>query len=346
MLTEIKITDSNKWDKTVRSFKTYDVFYLNSYVKAFQNEGHGIPVLIYYESENQRAINVIMKRDIADDVHFQGILEKNKYYDLSSPYGYGGFLSDDSLSSQLIKEYEDYCKSKGYICEFVRFSLLSEYINCFHGVCETHSHNVVRSLDIPLEVMKSDFEYKVRKNLKRAEKNQLRAIVDKNAVYLDDFLRIYYGTMTRSDAKEGFYFKRDFFNTLNSMTENCVYFHVFYEDKVIASELVLYGPENCYSFLGGTDKNFFELRPTEFLKFSIIKWAKDRGLKNFILGGGYGADDGIYRYKKSLSPNGVVEFYIGKKIFNQEEYQNLVEFRKKQGDSFSQDSPFFPLYRS
>lgn len=346
MLTEIELTDSSKWDETVRSFQTHDVFYLNSYVKAFQEQGQGTPVLIYYEHEGQRAMNVIMKRDIAEDVHFQGILEQNKYYDLSTPYGYGGFLSDGSLSAQIVKEYEEYCTDKGYLCEFVRFSLLSDYINYFHGICETHSHNIIRSLDISLEDMLSDFEHKVRKNLKRAEKNHLQIIVDDTTRYLDDFLKIYYGTMDRTDAKKDFYFKRSFFEILNSMNENCLYFHVLYEDKIISSELVLYGPQNCYSFLGGTNRKYFDLRPNEFLKFSIIKWAKDKGLKNFVLGGGYGADDGIYRYKKSLSPHGVADFYIGKKIYNQELYQKLVELRKTSSETFDQNSSYFPLYRS
>ncbi|MFK4998691.1 GNAT family N-acetyltransferase [Bacillus sp. N9] len=82
------------------------------------------------------------------------------------------------------------------------------------------------------------------------------------------------------------------------MKGNFVYIHVLNEDKVVSTELVLYGSENCYSFLGGTDRNYFKLQPNTLLKYEVIKWAKEKGLKRFILGGGYGKDDGIYKYKK------------------------------------------------
>lgn len=37
-------------------------------------------------------------------------------------------------------------------------------------------------------------------------------------------------------------------------------------------------------------------RANDFLKFEVIKWAKEKGFKNYVLGGGYGTDDGIFQY--------------------------------------------------
>ncbi|MDD5457686.1 MAG: GNAT family N-acetyltransferase, partial [Candidatus Margulisbacteria bacterium] len=128
------------------------------------------------------------------------------------------------------------------------------------------------------------------------------------------------------------------------MTGNYIYLHVLNEGSVISTELVLYGSENCYSFLGGTDHVFFHMRPNDFLKYEIIKWAKEKGLKNFILGGGYGGDDGIFKYKRSFSPNGMCDFYIGKKIFDKEKYKTLTDMRIKK-ENFEENSNFFPEYR-
>ena len=100
--------------------------------------------------------------------------------------------------------------------------------------------------------------------------------MDEEGKHLDDFLRIYYGTMERSDAEQQFYFKKSFFEELMSM-DNAVMFHVRFEDKIISTELVIYGAENCYSYLGGTDSEYFYTRANDFLKFEIIKWAKIRG---------------------------------------------------------------------
>ncbi|MCB6759171.1 GNAT family N-acetyltransferase, partial [Phocaeicola vulgatus] len=86
--------------------------------------------------------------------------------------------------------------------------------------------------------------------------------------------------------EEDFYFNREFFEKINKMKGNFAYFYVLYENKIISTELVIYGTENAYSYLGGTDSQYFGLRPNDFLKFEIIKWAKEKGLRNFILGGG------------------------------------------------------------
>ena len=142
-------------------------------------------------------------------------------------------------------------------------------------------------------------------------------------------------------------FKKHFFEEL-MLTDNAIMFHVRFEDKIISTELVIYGAENCYSYLGGTDSVYFYTRANDFLKFEIIKWAKEKVLKNFVLGGGYGADDGIFQYKMNLAPRGIREFYIGRKIFDNEAYQKLLSIRSK-GNKEMEDrlnnTGFFPAYR-
>lgn len=121
-----------------------------------------------------------------------------------------------------------------------------------------------------------------------------------------------------------------------------MFFHAVHEGRIVSTELVIYGAEHAYSYLGGTDKETFDLRPNDFLKYEIIKWTKEKGLKSFVLGGGYGADDGIFQYKLCLAPNGVQEFYIGRRIFDRQAYDTLVALR---GDE-PLNEKFFPLYRS
>lgn len=345
MIKTYLLEESEKWDEIVKGIANYDVFYLSDYLKVFKLQGNGEPVLIVYSNGDDYAINAVFRRDIADDKHFQGKLEHGKYYDLSSPYGYGGFMGNVSDKQNLMNEWNQYCVEKGYVCEFVRFNLFSEYYTYFDGIVETHSHNVVRSLELSLDDMWMDFKQKVRKNVKKANKHELEIVHDSNGKYLDDFLRIYYGTMDRTEAKEDFYFTKEFFEMLNRMKDNVMYFHVRYKGIIISTELVIYGAENCYSYLGGTDREYFDMRPNDFLKYEIIKWAIGKGLKNFVLGGGYGSDDGIFQYKTCLAPNGIVDFYIGKKIFDEEVYQKLVDIRCKE-KMFDRDSSYFPVYRS
>lgn len=344
MIREIAIDNAKAWDEIVRSFPDYDVFYLSGYSKAFMKEEpkNGMPLLLLYESGADRAINVVLRRDVAQDEKLSGKIKEGQYYDPITPYGYGGFWGNVSDWKKLNNEYTDYCMRNRYVCEFVRFELFTDYYKHYDGDVETRMHNVVRSLEMPLDAMWMDFKQKVRKNVKRANTYNLEILIENNGAYLEDFLRIYYSTMDRTDAEHEYYFSKQFYEDLNEMKDNIMYFHAVYEGKIVSTELVIYGAENGYSYLGGTDREYFDVRPNDYLKYEIIKWAKEKGLKNFILGGGYGADDGIFQYKLCLAPNGLYDFYIGRKIFDKSSYDTLVGFRI--GEELN--GKYFPLYRS
>ncbi len=341
---EVAIDNQEEWDSIVRSFSNYDVFYLSGYSVAFMQETpkNGTPVLLLYEDGEDRAINVILRRDVALDEKLCGKVKPGQYFDLITPYGYGGFWGNVTNWEKLNQLYTAYCVKHHYICEFVRFELFADYIEHYDGEIETRTHNVVRSLEMPLDEMWMDFKQKVRKNVKKANSYNLNCIIENNNDHLDDFLRIYYSTMDRTAAEDEYYFSKHFFENLNEMRDNIMYFHAVYDDKIVSTELVIYGSENAYSYLGGTDRDYFDVRPNDYLKYEIVKWAKAKGLKNFVLGGGYGADDGIFQYKLCLAPHGKYDFYIGRKIFDKESYDRLVRFRT--GEVLN--DRFFPMYRS
>ncbi len=343
MIVEFHIDDQAGWDTIVRSFPDYDVFYLSSYSKAFMKENpkNGIPILLQYEDGEDRAINVVFKRDIGLDEKMKGKIETGKFYDLISPYGYGGFWGNVSNWDKLNQDYKDYCTENHYICEFVRFELFTDYAQHYDGMVESRTHNIIRSLSLSLDDMWMDFKQKVRKNVKKANSYGLEIIIEPTDAHIDEFLRIYYSTMERTYAEKEYFFSKSFYESLCEMKNNVMFFHAVYEGKIVSTELVLYGSENCYSYLGGTDIDYLHIRPNDYLKYEIIKWAKTQGLKNFVLGGGYGSDDGIFQYKYALAPHGVVDFYIGRRIFDQAVYNEFVSLRDGE-----MNEAFFPLYRS
>jgi len=343
-IVEYSIEDQSTWDNVVRSFPDYDVFYLSGYSKAFMRESpkNGTPILLLYEDGDERAINVVLRRDVALDEKLTSKIDKGKYFDLITPYGYGGFWGNVSDWNKLNYIYREYCLGKHYICEFVRFELFTNYHEHYDGEVETRTHNVVRSLEMPLDEMWMDFKQKVRKNVKKANTYNLSIIIESTNDHIEDFLRIYYSTMNRTNAQSEYYFSEQFYEDLSDLQDNIMFFYVVYKDKIISTELVIYGSENIYSYLGGTEQEYFNVRPNDYLKYEIIKWGKKKGLKNFVLGGGYGSDDGIFQYKLSLAPHGEYNFYIGRKIFDKESYDKLVSLRA--GDKLNEN--YFPLYRS
>ena len=125
MLQVIGLDNKETWMSIVERFQWHNVYYYPEYTKAFQLHGDGEPLLFYYEDDQIRAVNVAMKRDLAQVPRFAGSITENTLFDLSTPYGYGGYLIEGEVTpaalASLDREYTDYCKNHAVVSEFVRF---------------------------------------------------------------------------------------------------------------------------------------------------------------------------------------------------------------------------------
>jgi hypothetical protein len=115
------LEQSEQWDAIVRSFQQYDAYWLSGYVKAFWMHGDGEPLLFFYDDGKTRGINVVMKRDVAKDEKFRGLIEEDQYFDFATPYGYGGWIIEGEELEGLFNAYERWIQKNSIISEFVRF---------------------------------------------------------------------------------------------------------------------------------------------------------------------------------------------------------------------------------
>lgn len=275
--------------------------------------------------------------------------------DIATPYGYGGpFRWGDAWNPDASRafwmEFDAWAGKSHVVSEVVRLSLFPETMIGYSGERRVLLENVVRVLNSEDELWR-DFEYKVRKNVNRARASGLTVKIDENGDRLDDFLAIYTATMDRRSARDSYYFPREYFERLQTdLKGHLTYFHVLGGGAVISSELVLISAQRVYSFLGGTDAAWFHARPNDLLKLEVMNWARNAGKREYVLGGGYARGDGIYRYKLSFAPNGVVPFSLGSRVFDAEAYQQLVHSRQTfaamQGSPWLPDPNYFPAYRS
>ena len=104
MLSVYTLDNSEQWDSIVRSFADYDTYWLSGYVKAFKIHGDGEPLLIYADNNGTRGFTVVMKRDIADCTYFEGKIHRGEWFDLATPYGYGGWIVEGTDSSGIFEE--------------------------------------------------------------------------------------------------------------------------------------------------------------------------------------------------------------------------------------------------
>ena len=163
----------------------------------------------------------------------------------------------------------------------------------------------------------------------------------------EEFLNIYKETMTRDNAKDYYYFNEEFFNDIKlNMNNNAIIVTAYLNDTAIDSVLIIYNGDNAHYHLGGTLNNYMDLGAHNYVLYEAALLSLKKGFKNFHLGGGYGGDNSpLLRFKKNFNKNGGLDFYIGKKIYNQEKYDELVKIKESIKGSKIEDN-FFPKYRS
>lgn len=286
-------------------------------------------------------------------------IESTNYVDFISPYGYSGLVYKKSTPIDIVKvgwnEIKTYL-DKNVISSFIRFSLDSEYSVFKEGVIPLMKN--IKGIIIDYDSQLMNFDRKVRKNVSRAKKEGLQAKiingVDLTDEQLKSFYEIYVDTMKRNNADVKYYFSLDQFgNFAKYRGDLCAFCFIYDNEKVVSVEMILQSDDTIFSFLGGTLEEAFSKRPNDYLKYILINWARDEGIKYFVLGGGYGVEDGIFKYKKTFFPEDVVDYYVGKFIHNKEVYDKLVENAKhryiKEKNKTEQEFynlNFFPLYRA
>lgn len=281
------------------------------------------------------------------------------YYDFVSPYGYSGpiFRSDIDRNKLNIfwNEVLDWFRKNNFISAFIRFSLNENY-DFFPGELKQTMLNVKGVILQSEEEQWFNYDRKVRKNLKRAIREGLKIKIVRGEEVtnnqIEDFHNVYISTMERTNAIDDFFYDKEVFHKFISLDGKLCEFAFVEDNGLITSvEMVLLSDDSAYSFLGGTLSDHFSNRPNDFLKHNLINYFREIGLKYFVLGGGYGSDDGIFKYKRSFFPNDIVDFYTGRWVILPDIYNIVLGKAKLFYESvhgFSEEldkKDFFPPYR-
>lgn len=343
MVNIYSIEQNTQWDNIVRGFSNYDVYYLSGYVKAFQIHGDGDPQLLFYETEGLKAIYVYMKRKTDID----------GYFDSVTPYGYGGVLFEGDTSEQNLqafwKVYVEKMKEEGIVDNFVRYhpvlanAVPMKQISNVIDLGKTIAFDLVSP-----EVIWENIISKNRNMIRKAEKNGITIEHGKGMDLLDQFTAIYNATMDKDHAEEYYYFKRPFYESIDGdLKDNYEMFYAMYEGRPIAMSIMIFANGRLNYHLSGSDIQYRNLAPSNLLLYKAALWGYEQGCKTFHLGGGVGSgEDNLYKFKAAFNKNSDYQFSIGKEIFDQEKYDELVALRSKEDPEFNPESKFFPLYRS
>lgn len=339
------IAESEKWDEVVRSFALHDVYYLSGYVKAFQIHGDGQPLLFYYEDADIRGINVVMKRDIAEDLFFRDKISSGMHFDFISPYGYGGWLLEGSGDcAPLFAAYEAWCADHNIVSEFVRYHPVLNNAEAMRPFYDVVLLGNTISLDLSSqEVIWANLTSKNRNMVRKAQKYGVKIRRGQFPDIYKAFREIYNLTMDSDNAKPYYYFAEEFYDSIcNDLPEEAQVFWAEYEGKIIAASIMLAANGQLHYHLSGSLREYQYLAPTNLLLYKAALWGCRNGCRSFHLGGGVGSkEDSLFKFKSSFNRNDRLQFTIGKKVFLTDTYLELTQMKHSDNSC-----GFFPEYRA
>jgi len=352
-----KIIDvKNKIWKQIIELYQLDIYFYPEYLKIWEDYGDGEVQAFLYESELGKVFYTYLIREIPFD-------NKNEnYYDITTPYGYGGPLILDCktnnkflLLAEFRNAFNQYAKEEGIISEFIRFHPLIKNHVLFVDQdieCEFNRNTVFIDLDNSRDADKAllmNMKPQTRNKVRQTLKNGIN-IIFKTEPSLEDiknFISLYKLTMGRLNAPEYYFFSLEYFlNCFTLLKNNIELAFVKMEDQIISASIFLFSKKMAHYHLSGYLSEYNKYRPNNFLLYSAGLRYGEMGKKYFHLGGGYRGNDSLYSFKKGFNKNGILDFYIGKKIHNIEIYNLIVEKWKIENNldsSFTSD--YFPLYR-
>ncbi|HTC92062.1 MAG TPA: GNAT family N-acetyltransferase [Terriglobales bacterium] len=254
--------------------------------------------------------------------------------------------SEPELSAVFPELRNTLFQQEGIVAEFAHLHPWSNAQAVLQNGCAYNRDIVwVNVSHSPETLWRDHFEHSCRKNINRAEKEGVRIITGSSDEHIREFFRIYRGTMDRNNADAAYYFSYEFFRSFrDELPENSRFVLAEHRDQIVAATLYLHDDHDVFSFLGGTDSAFQQMRPTNALIWETICWAHATGKKRFILGGGYRPGDGIFRFKSTFSRLRQ-PFYVYKRIHLQHDYSQFEQRCRQHHGLDGEPIGYFPSYR-
>lgn len=337
----IGFDNKDEWEKVTLG---REVYYQWQYVDAFYRIGDGIPMLAYATDGMEYVINVFFLRDIGKDLEIDN--SEYNYYDITTPYGYGGVDyngGNEKLLDYFFCEFTKYCNDKRIVSEFLR---LCPFTNNYKNYNEDYdilniSKTVYMKLDNPEQIW-TDLESRCRNTIRKAKTNNLVVKSGFTKEMFKEFIDIYKDTMSRDDAEDYYFFSDEFFESIyENMKKFAKIYTVYLEDKPISSSIIMFNGISAHYHLSGTLRDYMKYGANNLGLYEIALDLCENGCKKFHLGGGYGGDSSpLLKFKRSFNKFGDLDFYIGKKIYDQSAYDTLCKVR-----NIKDKTGFFPAYR-
>lgn len=345
--------NNNAWSETLAKLP-HDVYHLPEYVALDAQRTQTIPEAFMLEDEDKIFFAPYLLRSCADVA--QG--SSKEVYDVVSPYGYPGILMSEGgincpeFPDFALHQFRQTLQQRGVCSAFLRLHpILGENFTGIFSSDPLRENGKTVSIDLTLD--EGQIWAKTRRGHQSTINKCIRLGFSARTVsfteYLDEFIAIYEETMNRVQARDSYYFSRDYFEGLLKLGDKIHLGIVELEEQIVCACIFFESCGIVQAHLGGTRTEFLKQSPFNLLLHEMRLWAKARGNKYLHIGGGVGGKkDNLYTFKSGFSKQRH-DFFTLRSVIDRARYNDLLQFRAESINKSVQEleaSQFFPAYRA
>lgn len=251
-------------------------------------------------------------------------IENSQFYDLQSPYGYGGIYcnsQNEDFIKEALKALKTEALKQNIIAFFIRFHLFDENLKIYSKLLPFFTKSretIIVNTEKGIDNIRMNYSPRIRSYIKKArEELQIKFATKKD---YKDFFTLYSKTMQRNQADKFYYFSEDYFQKLFDFNENKI-LKASLNNKILAyASFFLCGDFSYYHLSANVLKSNANAALLDF----FFEYASNNNSKFCFLGGGVQDNDTLYKFKEKFSTiNG--SFYIGGIVFNRKEYNQICK---------------------
>ena len=272
-----------------------------------------------------------------------GKVPNTHYYDIQSPYGYGGplYVGEDDFIIEAIEHYKEWCLDHDVLVEFIRFHPLLKNENQYYG--QVYKNRQTVFIDLKTEDLLLEFSTRVRTAIRKAQKSNVNIVFLKSQAYIDQFIQMYTSLMNKKNAGKDYFFHQEYFSELLKQENVYLLSAVNDSGQVIgASIFFTYGHTAEYHLSTSNDEGR-KKNVANLIIYEFAKYAQKEQYNALYLGGGTDSSDenSLLFFKRGFSKNEVL-FYIGSFKHNEAVYEKL---RNEYIKSHSEKESYILFYR-
>ena len=129
------------------------------------------------------------------------------------------------------------------------------------------------------------------------------------------------------------------------MSANAFFVLAEYEGRVVAGGLFFQDRTELHWHLSAADREFGHVRPVNVYLYETICQALGQGRERMIMGGGYGKDEGVFRFKANFSRLRA-RFSTYQRVHDDAAYTALTQAWSAHHAGKQPVEGYFPAYRS